>query len=43
MGQVQVPAFANNFMAKKIDPKIIALAKKYTRNGKVPMQILKRF
>ena len=28
---------------KKIDPKILALAKKCTRNGNVPMKILRRF
>ena len=42
MGQIQVPAYANNFMAKKIDPRILALAQKYTKHGKVPMEILKR-
>ena len=43
MGQVQVPAYANNVMAKKMDPKILALAKKCSRNVNVPMKILKRF
>ena len=41
MGQIQVPEHANNFMARKIDPKILALAIKYIRNKKVPMTFLK--
>ena len=30
-------------MARKIDPKILALAKKYIKNNKIPMTFLKRF
>ena len=43
MGQKQVPEYANNFMARKIDPKFLTLAYKYIRNNKVPMTFLKRF
>ena len=40
-----VPAvsYANIFMARKIDPRILAAAEKYRFNGRSPIVFMKRF
>ena len=43
MGSKPVPPYANIFMGKKIDPKILEIAAKFIKNGQVPMEYLKRF
>ena len=43
MGSRPVPHYANNFMAKYIDPKLIELAKQYSKDGTCPITFLKRF
>jgi hypothetical protein len=43
MGQGQVPPYANIFMSDKIDPRIVEIAKRYTKHGMSPLQFLKRF
>ena len=43
MGTKPAPAYADNFMARKIDKRIISLAQKYALNNKSPLSIFKRF
>ena len=43
MGTKPAPSYADIFMAKKIDDKIISLAQMYSRHGKSPIEIFKRF
>jgi hypothetical protein len=43
MGLPPVPPYANMFMAKKIDPKFLEIAKRFSKNGQSPMEYLKRF
>ena len=43
MGTKPAPSYADIFMAKKIDDKIISLAQTYSRHGKSPIEIFKRF
>ena len=43
MGTKPAPSYADIFMAKKIDDKIISLAQNYSRHGKSPIEIFKRF
>ena len=43
MGSKPAPAYANNFMAKKLDPKIQEILEKYTENGIIPLKFMKRF
>ena len=43
MGAVPAVSYANLFMARKIDPKILAAAQKYSINQENPIIFLKRF
>ena len=43
MGTKPAPSYANIFMARKIDQKIIELAQKYGTNGINPISLFKRF
>ena len=43
MGSRPVPPYANIFMARKIDTKILEIAEKYSKNGKIPISSIKRF
>ena len=43
MGSVPAVSYANIFMAKKIDPKILALAEKYQTEGESALQFFRRF
>ena len=43
MGTKPAPHYANNFMARKIDKKFWEIAEKYMKNGRIPLQFLKRF
>ena len=43
MGAVPAVSYANIFMARKIDPKILAVAQKYQVNNVNPVIFLKRF
>ena len=37
MGSRPVPSYANIFMAKKMNPKTLEIAKKYIKNGQIPI------
>ena len=43
MGTKPAPSYADIFMARKIDDKIISLAQKHSLNNKSPLSIFKRF
>ena len=43
MGSKPIPSYANNFMAKTIDPGIKKLAEKYNKDGQEALALLKRF
>ena len=43
MGSKPVPHYADNFMAKEIDPVIKKLAKQYNKEAQEALQLLKRF
>ena len=43
MGSRPVPPYANNFMAKLIDPRFLEIAKKFIKDGVFPIKFLKRF
>ena len=43
MGTKPAPSYADIFMARKIDNRIISLAQKYSINNKSPLTIFKRF
>ena len=43
MGSRPVPPYANIFLGKKIDPKILKIAEKYSKNCQIPITSLKRF
>ena len=43
MGSKPIPAYADNFMGKDIDPKIIQLSEIFNKNGAKAMPLLKRF
>ena len=43
MGLPPVPPYANMFMAKKIYPKFLEIAKRFSKNDQSPMEYLKRF
>ena len=43
MGSRPVPPYANNFMAKFIDPKLLEIAKQFIKDGIFPIKLLKRF
>ena len=43
MGSKPIPAYADNFMARTIDPKIIELSEIFNREGMKAMPLLKRF
>ena len=43
MGTKPAPSYADIFMARKIDQRIISLAHKYGKNNKSPLSIFKRF
>ena len=43
MGSKPVPPYANTFVARKIDHNILKIAEKYSKDGKLPMEYLKRF
>ena len=43
MGTKPAPSYADNFMARRIDNQIIALAQKHGLNSKSPLTIFKRF
>jgi hypothetical protein len=43
MGSKPIPAYADNFMARTIDPKIIQLSEIFNKNGSKAMPLLKRF
>ena len=43
MGTKPAPSYADNFMARRLDNRIISLAQKYGINNKSPLAIFKRF
>jgi hypothetical protein len=43
MGTKPAPSYADNFMARRIDNQILALAQKHGLNSKSPLTIFKRF
>ena len=43
MGTKAAPSYADNFMARKIDDKIISLAQMFGTSNKSPLTIFKRF
>ena len=43
MGLPPVPPYANMFMGKKIDPKILEIAKRLSKNNQSPVEYLKLF
>ena len=43
MGAVPAVSYANIFMARRIDPKILAVAEKFKYGGKSPIVFMKRF
>ena len=43
MGSKPAPPYANNFMARKIDKKMLEIAEKYIEDGDIPLKFFKRF
>ena len=43
MGIKPAPPYANNFMARKTDPKLVEIAQKYNESGKITLKLFKRF
>jgi hypothetical protein len=43
MGTKPAPSYADNFMARRIDQRIMDLAKKYGKLNQNPLTIFKRF
>ena len=43
MGSKPIPAYADNFMAEEIDPKVVTLAVRYDKENQKALQLLKRF
>ena len=43
MGTKPAPSYANIFMDKRIDKRIVKIAEKYMINGEIPIKFLKRF
>ena len=43
MGIKPAPPYANNFMARKIYPKIIEIAQNYNKNSQMTLKMFKRF